>query len=67
MKKRRKKELKCQIRVSTIAMHTQERPCVRRILHIYVESILHMHKLKNRYTHAKTDLRTHESKLRMQE
>ena len=45
------------------AMRMQERPCVHKILHAYVERILCMHKLKNKYTYARIDLYTHESSL----
>ena len=31
------------------AMHTQERPYICKIMHAYIERILHTHKLKNRY------------------
>ena len=48
-------------------MHRQERPYVHRILYTYAERILLMHKLKNRYTHARTSLRKHEFRLRTQE
>ena len=48
------------------AMCTQERPCFHRILHMYAERILCMHKLKNKYTHWRTSLHTHEFKLQTQ-
>ena len=48
-------------------MHRQERPYVHRILYTYAERILLMHKLKNRYTHARTSLRIHEYRLHAQE
>ena len=45
-------------------MRTQERPCVCKIHHVYAEKILWMHKLKNKYTNARIDLCSHESRLR---
>ena len=66
--KHMRKELKCLIlRILFSTMRTQERPCIRRILHAYSERILRTHKLKNRYTHGRIDLRTHESRLCNQE
>ena len=49
------------------AMHRQERPYVHRILYTYAERILLIHKLKNRYTHARKSLRKHEFRLCTQE
>ena len=56
-------KMKCDMR------HTIEykKSCIHRILHAYVGWNLHAYKLKNRYTHARTSLHTHESRLRMQE
>ena len=66
--KHMRKELKCSILGILLGtMRTQERPCIRRILHAYAERILRTHKLKNRYTHARIDLHTHESRLCKQE
>ena len=49
------------------AMCMHEQACVCKILHAYVVWNLCAHKLKNRYMHARTSLRTHESRLRRQE
>ena len=49
------------------AMRMQERACVCGILHAYAERILRTHKPKNKYTHARTSLRTRKHRLRMQE
>ena len=49
------------------AMHTQDRACVRRVLHAYVGWDLRKHKLKNRYMHARISLHMHQSRLHTQE
>ena len=48
-------------------MRAQEGSCIRRILHTYSSCNLRMHKLKNKYTHARTSLRIHEYRLHAQE
>ena len=48
-------------------MHVQEKSCVHRILHAYVGWNPHAHKLKNRYKHTRTSLRTHKYRLHAQE
>ena len=49
------------------AMRAQEGSCVRKKLHAYVGWNLHVYKLKNRYMHARTSLRTHKYRLSTQE
>ena len=48
-------------------MHVQEGSRKRKILHAYVRWNLRVHKLKSRYTRARTSLCTHEYRLHAQE
>ena len=44
-------------------VRAQEGSCVCKILHAYIGWNLYTHKLKNKYTHARASLCTHEYKL----